>query len=207
MGKFLNVTPQAAVHLGRDYLENLRFTKNPLLKSVKQLVQVTEKLIKDQTETSGLTSIDCEEPTWRSTTPLCDKAIEITNAKTCVFTDSVPCLESIIDQPAEAWKNKIKWHLEKSLSQRSESNWWRADGARVENVPRIHYVGHSRRDSKNYDCITLWTWAVQRNDHLHVNVQRHGMGRTSELRSQILARTLVIFGTWIREEMVRNLLW
>ena len=32
---FMNVTLQAAVHLGRDYMENLRFTKNQLLKSVK----------------------------------------------------------------------------------------------------------------------------------------------------------------------------
>ena len=103
----------------------------------------------------------------------------------------------------------------KSPSQRSESNRWRADGIRVENVPRIHYG-----DSKNYDRTTVWTWAVQRQDHLHVNVQRHCVGRTrkhrrvwenfirsSEICSQIPARTLVIFGTWIREEMVRNLLW
>ena len=103
----------------------------------------------------------------------------------------------------------------KSPSQRSESNRWRADGIRVENVPRIHYG-----DSKNYDRTTVWTWAVQRQDHLHVNVQRHCVGRTrkhrrvwenfthsSEICSQIPARTLVIFGTWRREEMVRNLLW
>ena len=57
-GIFMNVTLQAAVHLGRDYMENLRFTKIQLLKSVKQLFQVIEKLIKDQTEINGLTTID-----------------------------------------------------------------------------------------------------------------------------------------------------
>ena len=36
-GKFMNVTLQAADHLGRDNMENLRFAKNQLLKSVKQL--------------------------------------------------------------------------------------------------------------------------------------------------------------------------
>ena len=41
-------------------MENLRFTKNQLLKSLKQLFQVTEKLIKDQKEFSGLTTIDVE---------------------------------------------------------------------------------------------------------------------------------------------------
>ena len=77
----MNVTLQAAVHFGRDCMENLRFTKNQLLKSVKQLFQVTEKLNKHQAEISGLTTIDHKKLTWRSTTLLRDKAIEITNAK------------------------------------------------------------------------------------------------------------------------------
>ena len=67
---------------------------------------------------------------------------------------------------------------------------------------------------KKYDWITVWTWAVQKKDHLHVNVQRHCMVRTrkhkkcetnsitvEKLWSQILARTLVIFWIW----MVRSL--
>ena len=44
----MSVTLQAAVHLGKDYSENLRSTKNQPLKSLKQLFQVTE--ITDQTE-------------------------------------------------------------------------------------------------------------------------------------------------------------
>ena len=78
---FMNVTLQAAVHLGQAYMENLRFTKNQLLKSVKQLFQVTEEPTKDQKEISNVTTIGCKELTWRSTSQLCDKACEITNAK------------------------------------------------------------------------------------------------------------------------------
>ena len=63
---------------------------------------MTERLIKDQTETSGLTTIDYEQHTWRSTTLLCDKAVKITNAKTYVFLDSVLCLGGMSDQPVEA---------------------------------------------------------------------------------------------------------
>ena len=47
MGFFMSVTLQAAVHLGRDYLQNLRSVKNQSSKSVKQLFRTTEKLIKD----------------------------------------------------------------------------------------------------------------------------------------------------------------
>ena len=93
-------------------MENLRFTKNQLLKSVKELFQVTEKLIKDQREITGLTTIDYKQPTWRSTTLLCDKAIEITVAKIYVFADSVLCLGGISTEPVQAWVNKTEWYLE-----------------------------------------------------------------------------------------------
>ena len=106
-GMFMNVTLQAAFPLGRDDIENLQFTKIELLKSVKQFFQVTEKLIEDQTEINNLTTIYYKEPTWRSTSLLCDKAFEIMNAKTCVFADSVLCHGSMSDQPVEAWNNKI----------------------------------------------------------------------------------------------------
>ena len=39
--------------------------------------------------------------------------------------------------------------LGNSQFQRSESNWWRAIGIRGANIPRIHYIEHPRRDSKN----------------------------------------------------------
>ena len=38
-GILMNATLQVPVHLGRDYMENLRFTKNQLVKSVKQLLK------------------------------------------------------------------------------------------------------------------------------------------------------------------------
>ena len=99
-------------NLGRDFLENLRFANGQLLKTVKQLFRVTVKLIMEQTEIGGLTTIESKEPTWRSTTSLRDTAFEITNAKTYVFADSAFCPGSISDEPIEAWKNRIKWYLE-----------------------------------------------------------------------------------------------
>ena len=48
-----------------------------------------------------LTTIDYEESAWGSTTLPSEKAIEITNAKTYVFADSVLCLGSISDQPVK----------------------------------------------------------------------------------------------------------
>ena len=39
----VSVTLQAAAHLGKDYIENLRSTKNQPLKSLRQLLQVSER--------------------------------------------------------------------------------------------------------------------------------------------------------------------
>ena len=42
------VTQQAAVHLGNDYLESVHSTKNQPQRTVKQLFDVTRKLVRDQ---------------------------------------------------------------------------------------------------------------------------------------------------------------
>ena len=88
---FLKTTLQATVHLGQNYEANLRFLKNHLWNSVGQLFNENEKLISEQTEIIGVSTINFKERTWMSTSLLCSKAYQITNAKTCVFSDSVLC--------------------------------------------------------------------------------------------------------------------
>ena len=84
-GIFLSVTLQAAVHLGKDYTEILRSTKNQTKKSSRLLFQVTQKLITDQTEITGITTIDWREVMWEKTTLLSDKAVQFATAKTYGF--------------------------------------------------------------------------------------------------------------------------
>ena len=63
-GIFMSVTLQAAGHLGTDYTENLRFTKNQSKKSLRQLFQVTRKLITDRTGITGITTTDWQQLMW-----------------------------------------------------------------------------------------------------------------------------------------------
>ena len=98
-----------------------------------------------------MTTIDHKELTWSSTGLLCDKVLEISNAKTYVFADSVLCLGSIGDQPVEAWKNKIKWYLEtrylNDLNQIDEEPMefeWKI-------FHRAHYFEPPRTDSTFYE--------------------------------------------------------
>ena len=133
---FMNVTLQAAVSSSwsRLFLTVKRITKNQLLKSAKQLFQMTESWSRIRQKSvvgPRLFFFLKKKPTWKSTTLLCDKEIEITNAKTYVFADSVLCLESISDQPVEAWNNKIKWYsvnrylknLNRIVKDPMESEW------------------------------------------------------------------------------------
>ena len=145
----MNTTLQAAVHLGQDFLENLRFTKYDLLRSVGRLFQVTGELIKNQTEISGLTTIDYEDFTWSATSLLCDKAFRITNAKTYVFADSV--LGKHERRTGRNLEGQDSMVLGESLFERSESHRWRAHGVRVENIPRVHNVEPPRGNSKIHD--------------------------------------------------------
>ena len=62
---FMSVTLQAAVNLGTDYAENLRSTRNQSKKSLRQLFQVTQKLITDRTEITGITTICWQKLMWR----------------------------------------------------------------------------------------------------------------------------------------------
>ena len=61
----MSVTLQAAVHLGKDYTENLRSTKNQPKKSLRQLFQVTERFITNRTEITGFATIDWQQPMER----------------------------------------------------------------------------------------------------------------------------------------------
>ena len=73
----MSITLQAAVHLGRDYSQNLRSFKNQSSKFVEHLFRTTEKLIKELTEITGLSTINWDQPMWRGASPLCDRAIQI----------------------------------------------------------------------------------------------------------------------------------
>ena len=152
--------------------------------------RVTEKLIKDQREITGLTTIDYKQPTWRSTTLLCDKAVEITNAKTHVFADSVLCLGGISTDSVQALENKIKWYLET----RHLKDLNRIDGEPLE---------FELKNFQGFTTLGLLGHCMERTRTHRIVCYEFYFG--GELCSQIFARTLIILGTWIRTKMVRNL--
>ena len=102
----LNTTLQAAVSLGQA---NLRCVKNHLWNSVGQLFNETGTLISEQTENTGVNTLNFKELTWMSASLLCSKAYRTTNSKTYVFSDAVLNVVKMGDDPIAIWKSKIKW--------------------------------------------------------------------------------------------------
>ena len=85
--------------------------KNDFWNIVGQLFNETEQMISEQTEITGVNMINFKELRWMSTSSLCSKAYQITNAKTCAFSDSVLCVkkwEMILLQLGRAKLNGIR---------------------------------------------------------------------------------------------------
>ena len=61
-GLFMNASMMAAVHLGKDYEDNLRVTKNTEFSEIRPLFHITQKLILDQEdEIFGVSTIDRDQ--------------------------------------------------------------------------------------------------------------------------------------------------
>ena len=137
---FKSVTLQAAVHLGTDCTENLRSTKNQSQKSLRQLFQVTQKLISDQTEITGITTIDWRQLMWRQTTLLTDRAVQFATAKSYVFfwLSAMSGRHQYWTSQSMECKNKcFFWkHVISKIWIESTENKWNSSG----NFPRIHYI-------------------------------------------------------------------
>ena len=83
----------------KEYDTILRFVKNYLWKTTRQLFKETEKLISGQTETTGVSLINFQDLRWVLTSLLHSRAHQYATAKVFVFSDSVLCLEKNGRQP------------------------------------------------------------------------------------------------------------
>ena len=134
--------------------------------------------------------------------------------QTYVFADSVLCLGGISAEPIQVRENKIKWYLET----RCLKEFNRIDGEPMEFEWKI-YPGFTtlgilkeiQQFMTELQCeLEQFKWRIIFMS-MYNDIGWGEQGNTEkcddnccELCSQILARTLVILGTWIREEMVRN---
>ena len=110
-GMFMAATINAATFLGKNFSEIQNSTMNSRYLTLKQMFDITAKLVGEQDEINNLDNIQWGKNSWRQLSSLIchETVINLQRTKVFVFSDSVLCLGRIHQHPDsnEAWKNRI----------------------------------------------------------------------------------------------------
>ena len=117
-----------AVTMVKNFQDNQNSIVNTADLTLKQMFDISAKLVAEQVEISNLETIGWENHSWKNLSLIDDERImNLQRTKVYVFSDSVLCLGKIHQHPDanEARKKRIEWIT---------------DWIRVEHRPRIRYV-------------------------------------------------------------------
>ena len=104
----MSVTMESAVSMGKNYLNNCHSIANTKDFTLKQMFDISSRLVSEQDEISGLETIGWENHSWKYLSLIGEERI-ITIV--CVFSDSVLCLGKIQEnsQSNDAWEQRLGW--------------------------------------------------------------------------------------------------
>ena len=111
-GMFMAVTMNAATFMGKNYQNNCHSIANTTDLTLKQMFDISVKLVAEQDEISGLETIGWENHSWKYLSLIGDeRIINLQRTKVYVFWDSVLCLGKILQNPEsdEAWEQRLRW--------------------------------------------------------------------------------------------------
>ena len=111
-GMFMAVTMESAVFMCKYFQNNRNTIVNTADLTLKQMFDISAKLVTEQDEISGLETIGWENHSWKYMSLIGDeRIINFQRTKVYVFSDSVLCLGRIHQNPEsnEAWKKRIEW--------------------------------------------------------------------------------------------------
>ena len=106
------VTMESATFMGKNFQDNQNSIVNTADLTLKQMFDISAKLVAEQDEISNLETIGWEKHSWKYLSLIGDeRIINLQRAKVYVFSDSVLCLGKIHQNPDanEAWKKRIEW--------------------------------------------------------------------------------------------------
>ena len=109
---FMAVTMNSATFVGKDFQDNQNSIMNTTDLTLKQMFDITLKLVSEQDEINNLDKIHWGRNSWRQLSLIGDETIiNLQRAKVYVFSDSVLCLGRIHQHPRanESWKDRIGW--------------------------------------------------------------------------------------------------
>ena len=106
---FVAVTMESAVFMGKNYQNNFHSIVNTTGLTVKQMFDISTKLVTEQDEISGLETIGWENHSWKYLSLIGDERfINLQRTRVYLFSHSVLCLGKIIENPEsnDAWEQR-----------------------------------------------------------------------------------------------------
>ena len=107
----MSTTTKASVHLGPNYNENLEGYRNTNFEDLKNLFDITQRLILEHAaEILNVSPIDWTAPSWTRSSLLHDYVTKWTKAKVQVHTDSILCLGKMQDHSGanKKWTDQFR---------------------------------------------------------------------------------------------------
>ena len=101
-----------SVFMEQNHSDNLHSIKNSKDLTMKQMFDISEKLVSEQDEIYGVKTMNWENSSWRYLSLIGDEqVISLQRTKVYVFSDSVLCLGKIHENPRAntACEEKLAW--------------------------------------------------------------------------------------------------
>ena len=109
---FMAVTMESAIFMGKNLQNNRNSIANTTDLTLKQMFDISTKLVSEQDEISGLETIGWENHSWKYVSLSGDeRIINLQRTKVYVFSDSVLCLGKIQQnlESNKAWEQRLGW--------------------------------------------------------------------------------------------------
>ena len=116
---FMAVTMESAVFMGKNNLNSCQSIANTTDLTLKQMFDISTRLVSEQDEISGLETIGWEYHSWKYLSLIGDERVtNLQRTKVYVFSDSVLCLGKIFEntQSIDAWEQRLGWLKSSSMS-------------------------------------------------------------------------------------------
>ena len=125
------VTMESAVFMEKNYLNTCQSIVNTADLTLKQMFDVSARLVSEQDEISGLETIGWENHSWKYLSLIGDeRIINLQRTKVYVFPDSVLFLGKIFENPEsnDAWEQRSEWikilsNITETLTESTVSRW------------------------------------------------------------------------------------
>ena len=107
---FMTVMMESAVFMGKNYLNNFQSIVNTTDLTLKQMFDISTRLVSEQDEISGLETLGWGNHSWNYLSLIGDeRIINLQRTKVYVFSDSVLCFGKIHENPQSngAWEDRL----------------------------------------------------------------------------------------------------